>query len=320
MDVLILVEMDDNEKPTPVSMEMIALAERLSGSVQMVVIHREPEKAASLISEKTGLDVIAVSTPDIDTYHPEAVKGSLQGILSDAKEAIVLVGNTAIGMEIGPGLAIRLGGTCISGVTDFSETADGFSFRRAVYGGAYNEDVTPLTAKTVLMIQPGAFRYTGTPDSATGSIKRFEYKGDSVGYDVTGVLKPESGPAQLSEAKTIIAVGRGLGDPDNLVHAEKFLSFFNNAALGCSRPVVDMGWLQYAHQVGVTGAVVSPELYIACGISGSTQHMAGMAGSDLIVAINNDPNAAIFNYADICIVEEMNDFFYIFEKTIAENG
>ena len=115
----------------------------------------------------------------------------------------------------------------------------------------------------------------------------------------------------ITEAKVIVAAGRGIGEAEKLGIIEQLAKVFPRSAVAGSRIVCDMGWLEYKCQVGVTGATVTPELYIACGISGAVQHVSGMRSSGFIVAINTDPAAAIFQTADICVVEDLTTFIPI---------
>ncbi len=128
----------------------------------------------------------------------------------------------------------------------------------------------------------------------------------------------------ITEAGVIVSAGQGLGDKENVDLMYQLAALFTKSAVAGSRIVCDLGWLEYRCQVGVTGATVSPRLYIACGISGAVQHLVGMRNSEYIVAINKDPAAAIFQIADICIVEDLTTFIPAFieayEKTKSEGG
>ena len=118
----------------------------------------------------------------------------------------------------------------------------------------------------------------------------------------------------------VVAAGRGIAKPENLELLRRLAGLFSRAALAGSRPVCDAGWLGYGHQVGLTGASVAPRLYLACGISGARQHTVGMQGSEFIVAINSDPQAAIFNLADVCLVEDLLSFIPELLRVAAESS
>ncbi|MCP4694600.1 MAG: electron transfer flavoprotein subunit alpha/FixB family protein [Desulfobacterales bacterium] len=124
----------------------------------------------------------------------------------------------------------------------------------------------------------------------------------------------------LAGAKIVIAAGRGVGERENLARIFRFSRLFASAVVAGSRPMIDMGWMPHWRQVGVTGASISPDIYIACGISGSSQHIAGMNGSGCVIAVNNDKNAAIFNASDVCIVEDLFSFIEAFEEIAREKA
>ena len=120
----------------------------------------------------------------------------------------------------------------------------------------------------------------------------------------------------LAEASIIVAAGRGIKEEENLELIQQLASVFNGAAVGGSRPLCDLHWLEYKQQIGITGATVTPDLYLACGISGAAQHISGMRNAGFIVSVNIDPKAAIFNHSDVCIVEDLNTFIPTFMETV----
>jgi electron transfer flavoprotein alpha subunit len=135
----------------------------------------------------------------------------------------------------------------------------------------------------------------------------------------TGIKQAEADMTGITEADVIVSVGQGLGDKENLDLIYQLAALFPKSAVAGSRIVCDLGWLEYSCQVGVTGATVAPQLYIACGISGAVQHVMGMRSSGYVVAINKDPAAAIFQVADICVIEDLATFIptfiELYEKT-----
>jgi electron transfer flavoprotein alpha subunit len=133
-----------------------------------------------------------------------------------------------------------------------------------------------------------------------------------------GIKQANTDTAGIGDANVIVAAGNGIGEKENLDFIHQLAALFAKSAVAGSRIVCDMGWLGYQCQVGVTGTTVSPQLYIACGISGAVQHVMGMQGSEFIVAINKDPSAAIFQVADICIVEDLTAFIPAFIHAFRE--
>ncbi len=206
-------------------------------------------------------------------------------------------------------------------------------YSRSVFNNTMNMNLCPVQGHPIVMtIVPGRFKF---PYKIQGEINIsrigngmrkakpklsmeeifLDHISDNQNFSriVHGdVLRKGSDNQDLREAKVIVAVGRGIGDRDKLDMIFRFAESFPSSAVGASRPIVDMGWLGYEHQIGITGAKVSPELYIACGISGSSQHLAGMEDSGIIVSINNNSNAPIFRYSDICIKADLIEFINAF--------
>ncbi|MEZ4526115.1 MAG: FAD-binding protein, partial [Desulfobacterales bacterium] len=177
----------------------------------------------------------------------------------------------------------------------------------------------PLTDTVILNILPGAYRPLEDKNFSPASVSVFSMECTAKNTRFAGLSPAKTDIQGITEAKVVVSVGNGIGDGEHLDTIYKFADLFPKSAVGGSRIVCDRGLLPYSQQVGITGATVTPKLYIACGISGSSQHLAGMGGSEFIVAINTDPRSAIMNAADVCIVEDMNpfiqDFINIYRKS-----
>ena len=317
-DIIIIAEIHNN-KVSPITFELATLAGELAdlctAAVKVIVINQRALHYADEIALKTGFDVIAATATELEYYNGSAYKKIIKNILNGLNPLYICIGHTSQGQDFAPGLAISINSPCISGISGYDTTGKDLIFERSVYGGKINVYIKPLSYSTVLTIQPGIFR-KDLASKEKGTISEYTSDEMATGPTTTGIRTPASDPAALTTAKTVIAVGRGIEGPENIVFAEKFSHHFNNAATACSRPVADLGWMKYKYQVGITGAVIFPEIYIACGISGSTQHIAGMRASELVISINSDPNASIFNVSDICIVDDMLDFFKAFEEVV----
>ncbi len=315
-EIIVIAEILNNNL-RPITFELIACAEELanlnSADIKIIVINCNPNKFAEEISKKTGYDVLAVKTPLLKQYNSDAYKNILKAILSNDKSFFICIGNTSQGLDFAPGLAVKLGCSCITGINGIIEKNNNTVFSRSVFGGKMNALIESKTDTAILTVQPGCFKNRQKPEKP-GKITHVTQNDPPSRIQSKEIIKPESVQSELSDAKTIIAIGRGIEEAENIMHVEKFSHLFNDVAIACSRPVVDMGWMKYKHQVGITGSEVSPEIYIACGISGSSQHIAGMNESKFIIAINSDPNAAIFNASDICIVEDLLSFLDSFEQ------
>ncbi|MEW6114453.1 MAG: electron transfer flavoprotein subunit alpha/FixB family protein [Thermodesulfobacteriota bacterium] len=309
----ILVVADHGQgRVKPVSYEAVACALQLSSfhqhRVLAVVIGDEPELPAQEIAQKTGLDVIAVQVPGLAAYNGEAYRAILSDLIEELDPVYVCAAHSSQGADFAPGLAARRGAACITTVERVSFDADRVIFARGASGGKLVAELIPTTRLTVITVQPGAFRSEFDNSSTTGSIEVRTVQFQPNRSRSLGFKPGPAGDKGLSEARVIVAAGRGIGKLENLSLIRDLAAAFPRSAVGGSRPVCDMGWLEYKSQIGLTGATVSPELYIACGISGTAQHVAGIRDAGFVVAINSDPNAAIFNAADLCIVEDLTTF------------
>jgi electron transfer flavoprotein alpha subunit len=231
----------------------------------------------------------------------------LAGILSELKPGWICVPGSTQGLDFGPGLAVKLGAACISTVERVLERDGHPVFVRPVFSGKIVAEVS-AQSPGVLIVQPGSFMEHSHSGDAKGSLKIRTIDWKATRSRVLDCRADEPVDAALNEASVIVAAGRGIGKKENLELIERVAALFAKAAIAGSRPLCDLGWLPYRQQVGQTGATVAPDLYIACGISGAQQHLIGMRGTRCIVAINTDPEAAIFRHADIGIVEDAQTF------------
>jgi electron transfer flavoprotein alpha subunit len=203
---------------------------------------------------------------------------------------------------------VRLGAACITGVERVFREDDHICFTRAVYNGKIMAIINPVAAPMVVTVQPGIFKPPRLDHTTPGTVDIRTVSLPPQRTRSKGIKRAKQEDSALSEAEVIVSAGRGIGSKKNLDLISRLAALFPRSAVGGSRPVCDLDWLEYKQQVGITGATVTPTLYIACGISGSVQHQSGMRGAGFIVAINTDPDAAIFNIADVCIVEDLTTF------------
>ncbi|GAB6146712.1 electron transfer flavoprotein subunit alpha/FixB family protein [Desulfocicer niacini] len=261
---------------------------------------------------------------------------ALSAFFDPHESALICTAHTAQSMDFAPGLAVRLGAAHVSGVQDVETDKDGLNFLRAMENGKKLAWISALTQRVVLSIQPGACKPLKLDMSAAGSLTVNHLKSQSPMVEklstdsckvwenirFKGIKKPPSDMKGLSDASVVLSVGNGIGSQENLDIVLKFARLFHKCAVGGSRIVCDSGLLSHGQQVGITGAVVAPKLYMACGISGAFQHLAGMDQSEFVVSINRDPTAPMMNMADVCIVEDLNIFLPICLATLSgeKNG
>lgn len=238
----------------------------------------------------------------------EVIRKLLVNILP--ADSIVLVAHDTFGMDLAPGLSIKLNAAFVSDVVDI-EGVDGnvMNIVRQEYGGQVSTHVTcDFSAGAVLNIRPGVFQVEEA-GAAGGSV--VDKSGDA--GDVTAnrryieVVAAETGDVDITKEDVLVSIGRGIEDEDNIEIAQE-LADAMGAAVSCSRPIVDAKWLEKSRQVGTSGQTVKPKVYLACGISGSFQHLGGLKGNPFIVAINKNPKAPIFQVADVGIEADILDF------------
>ncbi len=294
-----------------VSLELLyrakSIAEASGDSVTAVVLGRDISSVAETAGTYGPDKVIAVDDEKLGNYTTGAYTSVLHKLALAEEPQAILMGNTAIGKDLAPRLAQRLGVGMASDCTgmEWDET-DLLRFQRPIYGGKAFCELTLIDKPVVATIRPNTFP-SGAPDP---SFKPEMVKAEAVidGADLRAIVKEVAMAAslrpELIEAEIIISGGRGMKGPENFQLLEECADAIG-AAVGASRAAVDAGWREQKYQVGQTGKTVSPTLYIACGISGAIQHLAGMGSSKVIVAINKDPDANIFNLADYGIVGDL---------------
>jgi electron transfer flavoprotein alpha subunit len=231
-------------------------------------------------------------------YNPPAHKALLLEVIQKEKPDLVVLSHSSYGWDLAPRLAVALGAAQVSEVVDVRDGA----FIVPACNAKLRRQVRPKSAVTVVTLQAGAFGLTGEP-AGNPVMERIETEAggriEFVGYEPA-----EKGEVDLSRAEVIVSAGRGIGKPEN-VEIIANLARALGGELGASRPVVDAGWVEHSRQVGTTGQTVSPKLYVACGISGAIQHLAGMKKSGFVVAINKDKDAPIGEIADVLVVADV---------------
>ena len=330
-EIIVIAELSDG-RVLPVTYELTAFARAIAAGdscpVRIMVPGRDIQAAARGLADETGMDVIALEGDALDPYNAEAWMTALAPWLVVQKPRYVCIPHTSRGCDFAPGLAVRLGAACITAVESFRRQDGVISFTRSIFNGKIRMHVAPLMDVTVLSVLPGAFNAAeesqGSPGSSplpgikqdgcskpcrsTAHVEVLKIQDRPEKIQALGVIPAAAQDLDLALADVIVSAGRGIGAEENLELIRRMAGLFPKSAVGCSRAVCDRGWLGHKHQIGLTGRTVAPKLYIACGISGAVQHIAGMRGSRVIVAINKDPRAAIFQVADVGIVEDLSTF------------
>ncbi len=234
-------------------------------------------------------------------YNPVAHKELILQVVRDEQPDMVVFNHSSYGWDLAPRIAIALQ---VAQVSEVVEVKDG-ELVVPVCNSKLRRIVRPKSEKCVVTLQAGAFN---PPDSVSGTPEVVTIDSDvQGGMSFVGYEEAEQGGVDLSKAEVIVSAGRGIGKPEN-VEIVSNLATKLGGEYGASRPVVDSEWVDHNRQVGTTGQTVSPKLYIACGISGAIQHLAGMKKSEFVVAINTDKDAPIGEVADVLVVADLKQF------------
>ena len=253
---------------------------------------------------KYGIQKIThLKSTDLANYSTSGYTEAISDLVRESECDILILSNTALGKDLAPHLSVKLNAACVVDCTKISVSGDDIICTRPLYAGKALVDVKILSNKKVITIRPNVFKAQATDNSNAPEIVIKEISSPNLKCKVTEFKKSE-GKLDVSEADIIVSGGRGMKGPENF-HMIEELAEALNAAVGASRAVVDAGWRPHSEQVGQTGKTVSPSLYIACGISGAIQHLAGMSSSKFIVAINKDKDAPIFTVADYGITGDL---------------
>jgi electron transfer flavoprotein alpha subunit len=248
----------------------------------------------------------------------ELVRKALVNVLPAG--SILLVPQGHFGVDLSPGLSIKMNAAYLPDVLDF-EGVEGTWLKavRQEFGGQVSTHVRcDLSTGAVLNVRPGAFRPAEAVPVGGQVVDKSAAAGTlSAGRQYLETITPETGDVDITKVPVLVSVGRGIGDKDNIEMAED-LAEAMGAAVCCSRPVVDAKWLDKSRQVGSSGQTVRPKVYLACGISGSFQHLAGIKGNPFLVAINKNPKAPIFRVADVGIVEDLLEYLPALAKRVRE--
>jgi len=290
--------------------ELISFARELSCCQlpTIILLGSRIEDQARELSKKTGCDTIAIMGDHLDLFNAQAYAHAIIDVLSSETSLWVCLPHTSMGYDLAPLLAVSLSAACVTAVDGIR---DG-TLSRSIYSGRFIMDIIPQTPTVVVTVLPGAFESLEPEIPLPGTIRIVRTHLPALKSRTLGVQQALHRDSTLKDAEVIVSAGRGVGKKENMDLILNLAAMFPKSAVGASRPVCDSGWLEYRHQIGTTGQTVAPKLYIACGISGAIQHLSGMNKSETIIAINIDPNAAIFRVAHICIVEDLVSFIPVF--------
>lgn len=306
--ILVVLEQFNGEL-RKVSLELLSEGRRLAdqaGSAVTGVLLGQGVKDLANTAASYGADkVIVVEDDKLKDYTTGAYTSVLNKVIRDEDPEVVLLGNTGIGRDLAPRLAQRLGVGCASDCVGLSVDNGNLVFKRPIYAGKAYAEVATEARPILATIRPNSFT-VAEPSEGKAEVVEVSANIDAADLKaiVKDIIRQASTRPELTDANIIVSGGRAMKNAENFKVIEELADVLG-AAVGASRAAVDSGYRDYEFQVGQTGKTVSPTLYIACGISGAIQHLAGMGSSKVIVAINKDPEANIFSVADYGIVGDL---------------
>lgn len=297
------------------------LALKQGGALVGVVIGYKADKAVKAAISYGADQVIVVDGEEYAHYTTDAYTSAFYALVKKYSPTTILIGATNNGRDMGPRLACRLktGLTADCTSLDIDEESQNVAWTRPAFGGNLMATILcPNTRPQIGTVRPGVFK-KGEPDpdhSADIIREDIHIAPEQIRIQLLEVIQEEGDEkVDLEGAEIIVSGGRGVGGPEGFAPVRELAKALG-ATVGSSRAAVDAGWIPHSHQVGQTGKTVGPKLYIACGISGAIQHLAGMSGSDVIVAINKDPDAPIFSVADYGVVGNLHEILPVLTELV----
>ena len=312
--VLVVCEQRDGNLQS-VSLELIGKARELADELKEEVIAVIAGKKVSDLTQELisyGADkVYYVEDDKLDKYITEPYVKVMTTIINDLKPQIVLFGATSIGRDLAPRVSSRIGCGLTADCTklEIDEEVGLLNMTRPTFGGNLLATIqSPEARPQMSTVRPGVMPKQDEDKNRTGEVNKYDIdiEDKDINIEVIEEKLADKKKIKIEDAQVLVSVGRGIGSADNMKLAYDLAEVLEGE-VSSSRAVVDAGWVEKDRQVGQTGKTVRPNLYIALGISGAIQHLAGMEESDLIIAVNKNPDANIFNVADVGIVGDINE-------------
>ena len=289
-----------------VSYEAIAAAKEIANGGEVVAaLFGESIGDEILQLNEYGADrVVKVEHPDLKGYTTDAYQQALLQVIDAEKPEGLVLGHTVQGKDLAPRIATKLNAGLVSDVVSIEKDGEEAVFTTPIYSGKAFEKIKIKDGMVIVTIRPNNIAPLEKDESRAKEISHIRVEIKDLRTTIKDIVKKATGGIDLTEAKVIVSGGRGMKDGENFQLLDELAATLN-AAVGASRGACDAGYCDYSLQIGQTGKVVTPDLYIAVGISGAIQHLAGMSNSKIIVAINKDPEAPIFDVADYGIVGDL---------------
>ncbi len=319
-NLLVFCETGASGYPEPASLEVLGLAQELAGAMKLKVAAAVIGEMASEVAAEDVSRVFAAKAPSEGSYCPEWYTAFIEKACSACDPVAVLFAHTQLGQDIAPRLAQRIGAGLVTDASGVSVEKKKLLVTKGVQGGVALASYSFKTKMQVVTVRPRVGKVPERNESKPAEVVELDVPEEAARsqWELVERIKDESEDIKLEDAEVVISGGRGMGGPEGF-ETLRALAKLIGAAVGSSRPPCDAGWIPSSQQVGITGRIISPQVYIAVGISGASQHLSGMADSKKIVAINKDPDAQIFRVADYGVVGDYRKVLGAFIEAIREN-
>jgi len=316
MGSILLVAEIQKGKLREASLELVSFARKIGAAtnreVKSLVMGQGASAIAEELAKKGGGEAFLADDAAFANYNLDAAFAAVKAAIGAASADVVLLSNTPTGWDLAPRIAASLDAAFAPDCFNVEAEGGELVFFRRFFNGKLDARLRPAAGNVVATFQPGAT--AAFEGSADGKVTPLSVSIGACGTKFVEVKVAEAKGVDLTKADIIVSGGRSLGGPEKFQEVIKPLADALGGAMGASRPVVDAGWLPHEYQVGSSGQIVSPKLYVACGISGAIQHLVGMKSSNYIIAINKDPDAPIFEVANLGVV---GDLFEVVPKLTA---
>ncbi len=307
MSTLVFLEHHEGELLKP-SLGVLSKAAELDGDVAGVVLGSGVKELAAGAGAFGASKVYVADKPELEAPLPQPRVDALAGLIREHGFETVVFAASVLSADVAAALSARLGAGLNWDLTDLVQQDGSLIGKRPALGDSVYVDVGWTGEPRLALIRAGTFEPREVTETRSVDVEDFDVQFEDFSLVATMVEQAhaESEGPSIEDAEVIVAGGRGLGSPENFKLVEELAQALGGA-VAATRAVVDAGWYPYATQVGQTGKTVSPKLYVACGISGAIQHKVGMQSSGVIVAINKDPNAPIFEFCDLGVVGDLHE-------------
>jgi electron transfer flavoprotein alpha subunit len=296
-DVLVVAEVQ-RDALSDISLELLAaargLAQQTGGEVIALLLSRDGDRFAPALGAADR--IVLVDAPELECYSPEPYLTAAEEVIAAETPRAVLVASSSIGWDLAPMLAARLQSPLVVGCKAFQAAGDRLTVTSSFCGGKMLAEAQVGAAPAILMVLPGSFRPDGQQGKAQVENRKVSAPLTAGAVCFQEWILPDATDVDITQQDRLVAGGRGIQQKENLELAEELATALGGAVCA-SRPVVDQGWLPATRQVGKSGMTVKPKVYLALGISGAPEHQEGMKGADLVIAVNTDPKAPIFDVA-----------------------